>query len=33
MHTSFDLSCRYIGQVYRHPLGDGTVEDRSVKVI
>lgn len=26
--------CRYwyIGQIYRHPLGDGTVEDRTVKV-
>jgi hypothetical protein len=30
--TRFDAPCRYIGQVYRHPLGDGTVEDRSVKV-
>jgi hypothetical protein len=30
--TRCDTSCRYIGQVYRHPLGDGTVEDYSVKV-
>ena len=27
-----ELLCRYIGQIYRHPLGDGTIEDNSVKV-
>lgn len=32
LNLCFLLPRRYIGQIYRHPLGDGTVEDRTVKV-